>query len=98
MPNGDYMDSPDESLEGSWWGPDKVAHFLVPLAVTPWVGLYFGLDWAKVGLVLTLFLCMCWEGSNYFRVLRGKRGVSILDLLAFLVGGIAAGLLLWWAP
>jgi hypothetical protein len=98
MPNADHMKPREDPIEGLWWGSDKVAHFLVPLAVTPWVALYAGSGWAKLALVLTLFLCMAWEGSNYFRVLRGKRGVSILDLLAFLVGGIAAGLLLWWAP
>jgi len=81
--------------EGSWHGPDKVAHALFILAITGWAAVY---GYGQLGWGVAIILGAVWEVSNQWLVGKGPRGMSILDLLGFLVGGVGAGLLLWWAP
>lgn len=81
--------------EGSWYGPDKLAHALFILAVTGWSACY---GHGQLGWAVSILVAVLWEISNRWWVDSGRRGMSILDLLGFLVGGMGAGLLLWWAP
>ena len=83
-------------LEGLWWGPDKVAHFLFPIAVTGWAAALHR-RWAKVWWIGSILLTGVWELSNRWAVLSGFTGISILDFQGFLLGGFVAGLLLWRA-
>lgn len=87
----------DDPIEGSWYGPDKVAHLLVVPAVTGWAHIFWPGAPAVLLWLISTVLCLSWEISNYWMVLRGRTGVSILDGLAFLAGSILAGGLLWLA-
>lgn len=85
-------------IEGSWYGADKVAHFLVVPAVTGWAHVFLPGQPAILLWLITTALCTGWEISNYWYVIKGTRGVSILDGLAFFLGTMLAGGLLWLAP
>lgn len=82
-------------MEGNWYGPDKVAHFLFCMAVT-FTGIKLGglPEWAW--WFVSLGVGLLWETTNHFFVLEGQVGVSILDALAFGFGWIVAGLVLYW--
>lgn len=81
--------------EGVWYGPDKVAHFMFAPCLTGW-GLVFAPSaaWAWIVLVSAILLGIAWEASNHWWVLRGQRGISALDLVAFLAGDVLAFLLM----
>lgn len=79
-------------IEGSWWGPDKIAHFLVPLVLSGWI-MVFRPRWYAWGPILGVFGGLAWELSNALVVLEGERGVSLYDAMGFLAGGLLAGLL-----
>jgi len=83
-------------IEGVWWGPDKVAHFLVPLALSGWV-LVFRPRWYAWGPILGVLGGLVWEVSNQVVVLSGERGVSLLDGASFMAGGLLASVLAWIA-
>ena len=81
------------SIEGSWLGPDKVAHALFCPAVTWGGALALPAYWWAFWLG-SIVLGVGWEASNRFWVLKGDRGISIKDGIAFGVGWMGAGLLL----
>ena len=90
---GAFVSSPEFDLEGSWLGPDKVAHALFCPAIT-WGGAlalpaYWWAFW-----IGSLLVGLLWELSNHWIVLKGTPGISIKDGIAFGGGWIAAGLLL----
>jgi hypothetical protein len=81
---------------GHWAGPDKVAHAFWCPALT------FGAGWIWPDQVLVWWLLsllggLVWELSNYWFVFSGKRGISILDAVAFVGGWLVTGLVLWGA-
>ena len=80
-------------IEGSWLGPDKVAHALFCPAVTWGGALALPAYWWAFWLG-SILLGVGWEASNRWIVMKGKRGISIKDGIAFGVGWMGAGLLL----
>lgn len=84
--------------EGSWLGPDKVAHILIPPAITGWAAAYAPGWPAAAAWIGSVIACGVWELSNQWYVFSGKKGISIKDFMAFLAGGFIAGALLWGAP
>lgn len=79
-------------VEGKWYGPDKVAHVLFVPAISGWVAA-FNPAFAIQAVILATILAMLWEASNQWYVFDGHKGVSALDVLAFLLGaGLSAGL------
>jgi hypothetical protein len=80
------------AIEGAWFGPDKVAHFLVPVAVTGWIIVFRPRAYAW-GPILGVLAGMAWEASNWWYVFEGSTGVSLLDAMAFMAGGLASGVL-----
>ena len=79
-------------VEGSWFGPDKIAHILFPLAATGWVVAFKPARYAW-GPVVGVLAGLTWEISNSFWVIEGSPGISLMDGMGFMVGGILAGLL-----
>ena len=79
-------------IEGLWYGPDKVAHFLVPLAITGWWMIFRPRQYAW-GPIVGVFLGLLWEMSNALIVIEGRPGVSLIDGLSFMAGGVASGVL-----
>ncbi len=80
-------------IEGSPFGPDKVAHFLLAPAITGWACALHP-DWALIWWLGAILLGAVWELSNHRWVIKGETGISVLDMLAFLAGDAVAGLLL----
>jgi hypothetical protein len=79
-------------IEGYWLGPDKIAHVLVPIAVTGWV-VAFKPSWYAWGPIIGVTAGMAWEISNWFWVVEGSPGVSLMDAMGFFAGGLIAGML-----
>jgi hypothetical protein len=88
---GPYSLPLQPEIEGDVLGADKVAHFLFVLAVAGWL-LIFGLApvWA---VLIPTAAGIIWEASNRWFVIKGRKGASLYDLMGFLVGGVAAGIL-----
>jgi hypothetical protein len=79
-------------IEGSWAGPDKIAHFLWPLAWSGWIVAFRPARYAW-GPIIGVLTGLVWEVSNQFFVFEGKVGVSLYDSMSFMAGGFAAGIL-----
>lgn len=80
------------SIEGKWWGPDKIAHLLFTPAISGWIAA-FAPAHALAAVVIAVLLSVIWEASNHYYVLDGERGMSALDLFWFLIGGAVSALL-----
>jgi len=80
-------------LEGSWLGADKVAHFMFAPAITGWALVFAqptSVFWAAVVWGIAVLVGALWEASNHWVVLRGTRGISARDLVAFIAGDLLA--------
>ena len=84
-----------KTIEGSPFGPDKVAHALFCPALT-FVGGWWSPENVLVWWLVSLGVGLLWELSNHWFVFTGTRGISILDAFAFALGWIGSGALLWF--
>jgi hypothetical protein len=87
---------PADDIEGSPLGPDKVAHALFVIAWAGWSMVWWpaGYGWA---VLIPMALGLGWEASNHWFVFHGRRGISLLDLVGFMAGGLVAAGMVWWS-
>ncbi|MDX1388209.1 MAG: hypothetical protein R3344_03415 [Acidobacteriota bacterium] len=84
-------------IEGSWLGPDKVAHaFFAPVVTLVLARLWPA--WRLRAWIASLMVGLVWEASNAWFVIEGEPGISVLDGIAFAVGWIGVGILLYLRP